>query len=82
MGTGNANSFNDLASAVFNALQSKINIEYIEMPIDVKDQYQYYTQAEMDKFASCFPHFEFTSLEEGIFNYCIEYLATDNPYYC
>ena len=49
IGTGEAHSFNQLVKAVFKALELKSNIKYIEMPQDIRDQYQYFTQADISK---------------------------------
>ena len=49
IGTGEAHSFNQLVEAVFKALELKSNIKYIEMPQDLRDQYQYFTQADISK---------------------------------
>lgn len=79
IGTGKARSFNDLAESVFKALNKVTKIEYIDMPQGIRNQYQYFTEARMDKFLKTIPDFKFHSLEEGIFNYVNEYLVTDNP---
>lgn len=50
IGSGKAESWNDLIAAVFNAMQKEINIEYIPMPEKIRNQYQYYTCADMSKF--------------------------------
>jgi ADP-L-glycero-D-manno-heptose 6-epimerase len=80
LGTGNARSFDDLVKATFNSMDKKVNIEYIEMPEHLKDQYQYYTQAETKKVNIALPDFKFHTLEEGVDDYVKNYLATDNPF--
>lgn len=74
LGTGNAESWNALASAVFSALGLQSNIEYIDMPEALRSQYQYFTQAEMLslKQAGCPVHFR--SLAEGVRDYVQNYL--------
>ncbi len=52
LGTGKARTWNDLISAVFAAMGTRQKIEYIEMPEPIRNQYQYFTQAEMDKLHS------------------------------
>ncbi len=74
LGTGLARTFNDLAYAVFNALNKEPVIEYIDTPEDIKDKYQYFTQAKMDKLRSIGYSSTFTSLEDGIKDYVINYL--------
>ncbi len=81
MGTGKARSFHDLVSATFKALEQKEEIEFIEMPEEIRNQYQYYTQAEMDKFKRFIPHFEFSSLEHGVEDYVKNFLKKDDPTY-
>jgi ADP-L-glycero-D-manno-heptose 6-epimerase len=74
LGTGNARTFNDLAKAVFRALSKSENIEYIDTPEDIRDKYQYFTQAEMNKLRSIGYQNPFTSLEDGISDYINHYL--------
>ena len=49
LGTGKARTWNDLIKAVFTAMRKKTNIEYIEMPESLRNQYQYFTEAQMNK---------------------------------
>ena len=58
------------------------NIEYIDMPERLRGQYQYYTQANMDKFNKVFPDFKFHSLEEGIKDYVQNHLMLEDPHLC
>jgi ADP-L-glycero-D-manno-heptose 6-epimerase len=74
MGTGEARSFKDLVMATFKAKGIEAKIEYIPMPEQLKNQYQYFTQANMQKFISLFPDFKFTSLEKGVEDYVVNYL--------
>ena len=53
IGTGKSRTWNDLAKAIFNALDLEPNIEYIEMPDNIKDQYQYFTEADISKLKKC-----------------------------
>jgi len=75
LGTGKARSFLDLAKATFTALNKKENIEFIDTPIDIRDKYQYFTEANMQKLKSIGYKKEFHSLEEGITNYVQNYLS-------
>ncbi|TDJ09007.1 MAG: ADP-glyceromanno-heptose 6-epimerase [Deltaproteobacteria bacterium] len=81
LGTGKARSFADLARAVFNALELKPKIEYIEMPESLRSQYQYYTQAEMGKLLGTISDIQFKSLEEGVENYINEHLVKEDRFY-
>lgn len=80
LGTGKARSFLDLAKATFSAMGKSSNVEFIEMPEGLKDQYQYYTQAHVRKLMTALPGFEFTNLEAGIHDYVQNYLMKDNPH--
>ncbi|MBT6325306.1 MAG: ADP-glyceromanno-heptose 6-epimerase, partial [Bdellovibrionales bacterium] len=81
LGTGQARTFLDLIKAVFKSLEISEDIEFIEMPEEIKGQYQYFTQAEMDKFKQVLPDFKFHSLEEAVNDYILKYLNQSNPYY-
>ena len=69
LGTGKAASFNQLAHAIFNALQREVRIQYIEMPLDIRDKYQYYTQADMAKLRAAGYNKPFTPLEQAVHTY-------------
>ncbi len=74
LGTGEARSFNDLAKAIYKTISRQPQIEYIDTPEDIRDKYQYYTQAKMEKLKSIGCTDSFYSLEEGIEDYLEEYL--------
>ena len=74
LGTGQARTFLDLAKATFQALDLEPNIEYVDTPEDIRDKYQYYTQAEMGKLIADGYDKPFTSLEEGVKDYVTNYL--------
>ena len=78
IGTGKARSFFDLTSAVFNALGRKTNIEYIDIPENIREKYQYFTQAEMKKLHKAGYRKKATSLEDAIEDYVKNYLLTGN----
>lgn len=80
LGTGNARSFLDLGKAVFAALNLAPEIEFIDIPEDIRDKYQYYTQAEMQKLINTGYHSPFYSLENGVSDYVCSYL-NGNLYY-
>ena len=75
LGTGKARPFIDLATATFKALNLEPNIEFIDTPIDIRDKYQYYTQANMAKLKAAGYTKEFTSLEDGVEDYVKNYLV-------
>ena len=80
MGTGRARTFVDLAKTVFAALGREANIEFIDMPPEIRDKYQYFTEARMDRLRAAGYAEPFTSLENGVGGYVRSYLATDDPY--
>ncbi len=75
LGTGKARSWNDLANAVFSALNKNPNIEYIDMPISIVNQYQNFTQADMSKLLKTNIKLEFSELENSIKDYVQNYLS-------
>ncbi len=80
IGTGQANTWNDLANAVFKAMGKEPNIEYIDMPDQLQGAYQYFTQAEMNKIKSAGCEIETHTLEDAIADYIRNYLMTDDWY--
>jgi ADP-L-glycero-D-manno-heptose 6-epimerase len=81
LGTGKARSFLDLVQEVFHNMNCTPAIEWIDMPPNILNQYQYFTQATMDRFKENISDPKgFSSLEEGIKDYLKSYLFTDDPY--
>lgn len=74
LGTGKARSFNALGTSTFAALDKPVQITYIDTPIDIRDKYQYFTEANMAKLRSVGYHKPFYSLEEGVKDYVQTYL--------
>jgi ADP-L-glycero-D-manno-heptose 6-epimerase len=74
LGSGKARTFLDLATATFNALNKPVNIEFIDTPIDIRDKYQYFTEANMSKLISQGYNKPFTTLEDGVTDYVTNYL--------
>ena len=74
LGSGQARSFYDLASATFSAMGKETMIEYVDIPIDIRDKYQYFTEASMKKLISVGYNTPFYSLEEGVKDYVQNYL--------
>ncbi|MFO8235323.1 MAG: ADP-glyceromanno-heptose 6-epimerase [Bacteroidales bacterium] len=77
LGTGNARTFNDLVKNTFSAMEKPEDIEYIDTPEDIRDKYQYFTEAEMSKLKSVGYDQRFYSLEEGIHDYVKNYLMQE-----
>ncbi len=75
VGSGTARTWNDLVSAVFAAMDRKPKIEYIDMPEGIRNQYQYFTQADVSKLRSAGYAAESASLEDGIGDYVQQYLV-------
>lgn len=74
VGTGKARSFFDLADNAFKALHLKTNIQFIDTPLDIRDKYQYFTEAKMDKLRKAGYNKPFTTLEDGVNDYVTNYL--------
>lgn len=77
VGTGKARSFMDLARATFQAMGIPPDISFIDTPADIRDTYQYFTEAKMDKLRSAGYGKPFYSLEEGILDYVSKYLKEE-----
>jgi ADP-L-glycero-D-manno-heptose 6-epimerase len=75
LGSGKARSFSDLANATFKALGKTPDIEFIDTPIDIRDKYQYFTEANMNKLKAAGYSKPFTSLEAGVEDYVKNYLV-------
>lgn len=73
-GTGKAESFNTLARALFETLDLAPQIEYIPTPEDIRDTYQYYTQADIQKLRNAGYTQNFHNLNDGISDYVQNYL--------
>ena len=80
LGSGKARTFEDMARAVFAAAGREPKIDYIPMPEGIRDRYQYFTEARMERLAAAGYAGGFTSLEAGIEDYVQRCLATGNPY--
>jgi ADP-L-glycero-D-manno-heptose 6-epimerase len=74
IGAGVARTWNDLANALFGALNIPPNIEFIEMPESIKNQYQYYTCADISKLRSMNYDAPTTTLEDAVTDYAVNYL--------
>jgi ADP-L-glycero-D-manno-heptose 6-epimerase len=77
LGTGEARTFNALVTSVFHALELTPDISYIPTPEDIRDKYQYFTEADMSKLIGIGYNKPFTSLEDGVTDYVKNYLNQD-----
>jgi ADP-L-glycero-D-manno-heptose 6-epimerase len=75
LGSGKARTFKNLVEAIFAALEKTPNITYIDTPIDIRDKYQYFTEANMGKLKSIGYTQNFTTIEEGVADYVKNYLV-------
>jgi len=80
VGTGNAQSFLDLAYATFAALELDPKIVFIPTPENIRDKYQYFTEAKMEKLKIQGYNAEFSTLDEGVKDYVQKYLKSDRIY--
>ena len=80
LGSGEARSFADMASAVFRAAGREPAIDYRDMPEEIRDKYQYFTQADMSRLYAAGYDRPMTRLEDGINEYVTRYLSQDDPY--
>ncbi len=80
LGTGKARTFWDLATNTFKAMGLEPNIEFIDTPADIRDTYQYFTEADMTKLGNAGYDKPFYSLEKGIEDYVQNYLMTEKIY--
>jgi ADP-L-glycero-D-manno-heptose 6-epimerase len=80
LGTGKARSFLDLATAVYRAANRQPLITYRDTPLEIRNQYQYFTQARMDRLRAAGYAKPFTSLEDGVAATVQKYLSQSDPY--
>lgn len=80
LGTGKARTFLDLVNGTFAAINVKPEITFIDTPADIRDKYQYFTEANMSKLRSIGYDLPFTPLEEGVEDYVKNYLRRGDYY--
>jgi len=80
LGSGKARTFLDLVKNTFKSMKKEEQIEFVDTPADIRDKYQYFTEAAMEKLISIGYKKPFTSLEDGVKDYVQNYL-TDQKYY-
>ena len=76
LGSGKARTFLDLVTATFHSMNQEVDVEFIDTPEDIRDTYQYYTQADLTKLRAAGYNKEFTTLEDGVEKYVVESLNT------
>ena len=79
-GTGKARSFLDLVNAVYAAMGREPDINFVPTPEEIREKYQYFTEADMSRLKAAGYDKPFTSLEDGVATYVRDFLATDDPY--
>lgn len=80
MGAGRARTWVDLAHAAFSSLKREDNVKFIEMPDNIKNQYQYFTESRMEKWLKNGMSPSKWSIEDGVKDYIQNYLTQQNPY--
>lgn len=80
LGTGKARTWLDLAQAVFAACDRQANIRFVDTPVEIRDRYQYFTEASMGRLRAAGCALNFRSLEDGVADYVQHYLNRENPY--
>jgi len=81
VGAGKARSFNDLAVSLLTAMNKKTVIEYFDMPEEIRNKYQYFTEANISKLVKAGYDKKISSLEEAVGDYIQNYLSKENLYY-
>jgi len=80
VGSGKARSFADLAAALFDAVGKPLQIHYDEMPVGLRDKYQYFTEAKMERLQAAGYTQPMHTLEDGVKDYVQHYLMKEDPY--
>ena len=80
LGTGNARTFLDLSRATFEAMGKEADVHFVDTPEDIRDKYQYFTEAKMDKLRQAGYNLPFYALEEAIADYVQDYLLPGSWY--
>lgn len=80
VGSGQARSFKELIETLYHAAKRPTSIEYIDMPESLRDRYQYYTRADLNRLRTIGYHKPMTTLEDGVYDYVRRFLSQDDPY--
>lgn len=77
VGTGKARTWNDLVGSIFKSMGKQVNIEFIDLPEEIADRYQYFTEAKMERIKKAGYSKKFSSLENGVADYVKNHLMKD-----
>jgi ADP-L-glycero-D-manno-heptose 6-epimerase len=80
LGTGRAQTWLDLMAALYGAVGRELAVEWVDTPLELRDRYQYFTEAKMERLRAAGYRASFAPVEEGVRDYVQRYLATDEPY--
>jgi len=80
LGTGKAQTWLELMGALYAAVGHEMEVEWKDTPEDIRDKYQYFTQAEMGRLRAAGYDTPFRTVEEGVADYVKQHLATEDPY--
>ena len=80
LGTGRAQTWLELIGALYDALECELTVEWIDLPDELADRYQYFTEADMTALREAGYEAPFMTVEEGVCDYVRRYLAADDPY--
>jgi len=80
LGTGRAQTWLELMGALYGAVGRELDVKWVDTPVEIRDRYQYFTQAEMGRLRAAGYRRPFRSVEEGVADYVEHHLATDDPY--
>ncbi|MCG6956195.1 MAG: ADP-glyceromanno-heptose 6-epimerase [Gemmatimonadetes bacterium] len=80
LGTGRAQTWLELMGALYGAVGQEMNVDWVDTPEEIRDRYQYFTQADMGRLRDAGYDRPFRSVEEGVADYVKTHLATDDPY--
>lgn len=79
VGTGRATTFRAFVEALFQAVDQRPNIAFVAMPESLRERYQYYTQASLDRLRRAGYNLDFKNVTEGVRSY-VDFLASDDPF--
>jgi len=80
LGTGQAQSWLDFLGALYDAVGNPMDVDWVDTPEEIRDRYQYFTEARMDRLRHAGYTRPFRSVEAGVADYVEQHLATDDPY--
>jgi ADP-L-glycero-D-manno-heptose 6-epimerase len=80
VGSGRAQTWLELMSALYQAVDRPLEVGWVDTPVEIRDRYQYFTQADMSKLRSAGYDRPFMSVEKGVADYVLRYLSTADPY--